>query len=157
MDWTEYEKKRDMKLAAPLIGKSVTAVEIDAEELRFTLGDGTLVHYTVYGDCCSQSYFYDIHGVEKLLNGGPVVEMNPIDLADPDDADAQRGDVVRAYGYEIVSDHPEFGEVTTALSFRNDSNGYYGGTMELFNDGYGTRRIPGVTLTSVTDTWTYDA
>jgi hypothetical protein len=30
-------------------------------------------------------------------------------------------------GLEIVTDDPKFGEVTSVFSFRNDSNGYYGG------------------------------
>lgn len=157
MNWTDYEKEEAMNLGAPLIGKTIVAVEISGDELRLTTSDGT-VRYGVEGDCCSSSYFYDIHGVEKLLNGGPVLEMNSIPLDEPDDEDARRGEVVRAYGYEIVSDHPEFGEVTTAFSFRNDSNGYYGGWMYLLHESprfsVNENQLP---LVPVIDTWTYDA
>ena len=38
------------------------------------------------------------------------------------------------YGYKIVTAHPVFGEVTSVLSFRNSSNGYYGGWMDRTGD-----------------------
>jgi hypothetical protein len=112
-----------------LVGQTITNIWMDHENLVFEFANGNRQAYTVYGDCCSCSYFYDFLGVEKLLNNGPVVSTQRIDLDTPDDKDAQQGDYVQAYGFEIVTEDPLFGSVTSVVSFRNDSNGYYGGTM----------------------------
>ena len=57
---------------------------------------------------------------------GPVVSTAEIPL---DDAAESDDELTRCYGYEIVTEHPTFGEVTCVFSFRNDSNGYYGGSL----------------------------
>jgi hypothetical protein len=115
-------------LAKDLVGKTVHKILMSHDYLEFDTSGGTFV-YTVEGDCCSQSYFYDFHGVDKLLAGNPVVSAKEIELAEPTDEDARNGDVVAAYGFEIVTADPSFGDVTSVFSFRNDSNGYYGGWM----------------------------
>lgn len=115
-------------LARDLCGRIIQRIAMSHDYLQFDTDAGTFV-YRVEGDCCSQSYFYDFHGVEKLLAGNPVVSAREIPLDDPTDEDARNGDVVVAYGFEIVTNDPEFGEVTSVFSFRNDSNGYYGGWM----------------------------
>ena len=111
--------------------------------------------YEVEGDCCSYSYFHDFFGVPHLLNNGAVTEVGDVDLA-PDDprfkrpakADERPADMdydhpdywdysdedIQVYGYKIVTAHPVFGEVTSVLSFRNSSNGYYGGWMDRTGD-----------------------
>jgi hypothetical protein len=115
-------------LSKDLVGRTIQKISMSHEYLRFDTSGGTFV-YTVEGDCCSYSYFYDFHGVKKLLAGNPVVSARAVDLADPTDEDAKNGDEVVAYGFEIVTNDPEFGEVTSVFSFRNDSSGYYGGWM----------------------------
>ena len=117
-------------LARDLVGRTINKIFMSHEYLQLDTSGGTFV-YTVEGDCCSVSYFYDFYGVEKLLKGNPVVSVKEIELDEPTDADARRGDVVRAYGFEIVTEDPELGEVTSVFSFRNDSNGYYGGWMSF--------------------------
>lgn len=115
-------------LARDLVGRIVEKIFMSSDYLRFDTNGGTFV-YAVEGDCCSRSYFYDFHGVKKLLAGNPVLSADAIQLDEPTDEDARNGDVVVAYGFEIVSDDPKLGEVTSVFSFRNDSNGYYGGWM----------------------------
>lgn len=116
-------------LSKDLTEAIIQKISISHEYLRFdTANKGTFV-YTVEGDCCSESYFYDFHGVKKLLAGNPVSSARSIELDDPTDEDSRNGDVVIAYGFEIVTDDPKFGEVTSVFSFRNNSNGYYGGWM----------------------------
>jgi hypothetical protein len=93
--------------------------------------DGDIA-FTVEGDCCSYSYFYDFLGVRRLLEHGPILDAYFKELDDPDpekDEDAARGECVIAYGVVFVTEHPRFGEVSSVMSFRNDSNGYYGGWM----------------------------
>jgi hypothetical protein len=114
-----------------LVGKTVKAIEWGEENLVFSTDDG-VVAYQVDGDCCSRSYFHDFYGVAHLLNNGPVVSAREIPL------DSHEGDYdeIKCYGYELVTTHPKWGEVTSVLSFRNSSNGYYGGWM------YRTDHVP---------------
>lgn len=64
-------------LLSDLIGRKVTAVRMNEEYLGFETDKGSLV-YRVEGDCCSSSYFYDFHGVQKLLDNGPVTEVGDV-------------------------------------------------------------------------------
>lgn len=111
-----------------LVGKTLTKVEISDEYLVFTDTAGEVFSFDVEGDCCSHSYFYDIYHPNRLVRGEPVLEVETIALTDPDDANARKGDCVVAYGYRIVTEG-KWGDWSTVVSFRNDSNGYYGGWM----------------------------
>ncbi|AYD86971.1 hypothetical protein SEA_NEARLYHEADLESS_42 [Mycobacterium phage NearlyHeadless] len=109
-----------------VIGKKVLAVFISEDYLVFETDKGR-VAFSVEGDCCSWSYFHDIVGADKLLANGPITEINQLDLSDQNyDEDYE---YVQVYGYEFVSEHPVWGAQTTVVSFRNSSNGYYGGWM----------------------------
>lgn len=138
----------DVRGLSVLVGKKITRIFMDEDTLTFHTTESThgpdsivlacadpahtraeVVQFQVDGDCCSYSYFYDFYGVRKLLDNGPVVSVRDIPLADPDDADSREGEVVAAYGFEIVTTHPAWGEQTAVFSFRNDSNGYYGGNL----------------------------
>lgn len=112
-----------------MIGRKVIGVSATEETLWFIFNDGETQAFTVEGDCCSHSYFYDFVGLDKLIANGPVLSAKEISLGEPNDPDAAKGEVVVAYGFEFVTEHPVWGEQTSVLSFRNDSNGYYGGWM----------------------------
>lgn len=114
-----------------IVGSKVERVQMDSDYLAFHTDKGVF-GFTVEGDCCSYSYFWDLIGYDKLV-AGPVVSVADVSLEDP--PPDEQSYVTEAYGFEIVTDHPEFGEVTTVLSFRNDSNGYYGGWMYPLDDG----------------------
>lgn len=104
--------------------------EIWADEynLCFITNDKVL-NYTVEGDCCSRSFFHDFIGVKKLLDGNPIISAKEIydSPVEPTQEELDYADVLQCYGVELVTDSPDFGEVTSVFSFRNDSNGYYGG------------------------------
>jgi hypothetical protein len=123
-----------------IIGHKVEAIWISEDGLAIDTDAGRS-GYSVYGDCCSQSIFHDFVGVAKLLECDRVIEVSEVELADVTD-DQRAGvkangswwdDAVQAYGYRFVAEHPQWGEVTAVLSFRNYSNGYYGGEMENDN------------------------
>ena len=123
----------DAKNLSKLVGHQVKKVFMNSEYLKFVLEDGTEYGFAVEGDCCSTSYFYDFIGLDKLLTN-KVVSAKSVSLADDDpraklDATDGWDDEIEVYGYEIVTEDPKFGEVTTVFSFRNASNGYYGGWM----------------------------
>jgi hypothetical protein len=116
-----------------LIGKKIKRIYMNEEYLKFETDKGNVV-YTVDGDCCSQSVFYDFYGVKKLLDNGIVISAKEIDLKEPTEDKKNYQESISVYGFEIVTEHPVFGEQTSVLSFRNYSNGYYGGWMYEIED-----------------------
>lgn len=128
----------ESELATALVGATVRAIHISEDYLTFDTDRG-LVTYTVEGDCCSHSYFFDFYGVEHLLKNGAVTAFESVGLSPgdvgyhaptwtvPEDA----YDEVVVYGFRLTTEHPGFGSVTSVFSFRNSSNGYYGGWMYL--------------------------
>lgn len=128
-----------------LVGRTIKKIYMNEEYLKFETNLGNIV-FTVDGDCCSHSYFHDFIGVDKLLKGSPVVSVKSIELSEDDSkvkVNRNDYDEVECYGYEIVTEDPQFGEVTSVFSFRNSSNGYYGGSLE--NAGDDTAVAPEVT------------
>ena len=112
-----------------LVGKKIQKVFMNEDCLKFETDRGNVI-FTVEGDCCSHSYFHDFIGVKKLLENGHVVSAKEIELADAEDNTADTdGDYLQFYGFEIVTVHPTFGDQTSVFSFRNSSNGFYGGWM----------------------------
>jgi hypothetical protein len=108
-----------------LIGKSIARIRWSEDHLVFNTSDGAQFAFGVAGDCCSSSYFHDFYGVAHLLNNGPVLSVRAIDLPEFE----QDYEHIQCYGHELVTKHPIWGEVTSVFSFRNSSNGYYGGWM----------------------------
>lgn len=127
-----------------LIGARIKAIHMSEEQLIFETDRGP-VGYRVEADCCSTSYFHDFYGVANLLAGEPVTGFCAVDLAPgdpgyrPETWEQGVGTIVRdaeevqVYGYRITTVHPVFGEVSAVVSFRNASNGYYGGWMSLMD------------------------
>jgi hypothetical protein len=109
----------------PLIGRKVTAVWFSDDHLTFDTDQG-LITYTVEGDCCSRSLFHDFVGVDKLLENGPVTEFKVIKEGEEDESAEY---CTRVYGYALTTESAKWGEMTTVFSFRNESNGYYGGWL----------------------------
>jgi len=126
-----------------LIGCKVEAIKMSKDFLIFKTDKG-VVAYQVHGDCCSHSFFYDFYGVENLLNNGAIVDVKEVNLLEGDynrtyiinpveQAFIDAGEL-SLYGYQITTIEPMYGfEVTSVFSFRNESNGYYGGWMETIN------------------------
>lgn len=122
-----------------LVGKKILRVYMNEKYLRFDTDAGAFT-YTVEGDCCSRSKFYDFVGVRKLLNNGPVTAVREINLDPAQDllsahdykrkADEYLEDSIQVYGFAITTESKYYGEMTSVFSFRNYSNGYYGGWME---------------------------
>lgn len=127
-------------LKKDLIGKKIERIFISEKYLRFITDKGP-VTYKAEGDCCSQSVFYDFYGVKKLFENGKVIAVSGISLSDEERNEKILNDKknyqesIDIYGYDITTVSEEFGEMTSAFSFRNYSNGYYGGSMrEVFSE-----------------------
>ncbi len=110
-----------------LVGKKIEHIFMNSDSLRFNTDQGDFT-YGVEGDCCSGSYFYDFTGVNKLL-GYIVKSIEEIDIED-NGQDHEGHESLSFYGYRFITEDPEFGEVSSVMSFRNDSNGYYGGWLD---------------------------
>ena len=121
------------KVLAGIVGRKVVSIRMDEETLALLFDDDTFVQWTVEGNCCSTSYFYDFHGVRKLIDNGPIISARAISLFDSTEEEdmipGRYQEEVKVYGFELVTQHPHWGEQTSVFSFRNDSNGCYGGDM----------------------------
>ena len=95
-------------------------VSKDQTSIRIYIKDGWFKTISTEGDCCSESWWADILGVQSA-KGGKILEIKELEVETPND-DRTRQEYDQAYGYELVTDK---GVVT--LVFRNSSNGYYGG------------------------------
>lgn len=117
-----------------LKGKKIEAVYMNENFLVFKTSENKYYGYSVWGDCCSHSYFHDFVAVEKLIQNNEITQVNALPETDATAHDADYiHDLVRHYGYEFVSISELWGEQTSVMSFRNASNGYYGGECEPYN------------------------
>lgn len=114
-----------------LIGKTIHKIFINTRFLKFETSGGDYI-YEVTGDCCSSSYFFDFYGVKNLL-GKVIKEVKEVELITGDKLvySTDNGDDIKVYGYQIFNSDDEIYKPTTAVfSFRNSSNGYYGGSIK---------------------------
>jgi len=118
-----------------LVGKKVKRIFMNEDYLKFETDSGNVV-FGVEGDCCSHSYFHDFIGVSKLLENGKIISVKEIrlSLSEEEQKEVDEYEDINVYGFEIVTEHSTFGEQTSVFSFRNSSNGYYGGSLEYSED-----------------------
>ncbi len=113
-----------------LIGKTISKVEMDGDTvIVFTTGEGEKIAYDAYGDCCSSSWFAHITNIEALLGNkvNAVVEREEFSDAEQKQAEAEgKYDCLALYANDIKTD-----KGTCEIEYRNDSNGYYGGSCDL--------------------------
>lgn len=133
-----------------LVGQKIKQIFFNENYLKFVTDKGNYV-FGVDGDCCSSSYFYDFYGVKNLLNNGEVKEVKQVELSPTDikkgageyydEEDKKSSDSsIQVYGYQLTTTNNKFGDVTSVFSFRNYSNGYYGGEL-VAEGGYGGKDI----------------
>lgn len=116
----------ETKLASAFVGKRVFSIEIDSEQqhyLRFTTDRGTVV-LCACGDCCSESWFSQITGIGALV-GGTVTSVCEIAMGSIEDG-ITRQEFDQLYSIKFVTDRGH-----ADIDFRNSSNGYYGGYLDL--------------------------
>lgn len=118
-----------------MIGASVKRIFITQDHLQFETDKGSFA-FSVDGDCCSHSVFYDFYGVLNLLNNGKITEVKEVNLdpRDKDYNDVRNGydsQDIKIYGVQFTTESDEYGQMTSVFSFRNYSNGYYGGSLKV--------------------------
>jgi hypothetical protein len=116
---------------AKLLGAIINAVWVSecSETIYFEIEGYGLMGFDAVGDCCSESWFADFLGVKSII-GSPVVRVSALDLEEAFKYNVNDGrgrqDEDEVYGYLIEVENGGKG----VLSFRNSSNGYYGGWLE---------------------------
>lgn len=136
-----------------LVGKTVQRVFMNEDYLKLELDQGSMV-FAVSGDCCSQTVFYDFLGLTQL-KAGPIVNVEELEMEECRLEDRKNyQDAIAFYGVRFTTQHPQFGPVSAVMSYRNYSNGYYGGSLEYSEFNQETNVQPELTddcLESVPD------
>lgn len=114
-----------------LEGLSIARISMmkDGEGITFWTNTGPVSYYA-FGDCCSSSWIEHVEGVDALLYATvtSVESWTPPGNYLPRDTDQS---CTKVYGWKFVSNKGWAG-----LEMRNESNGYYGGDMELVSAVY---------------------
>ena len=112
-----------------LVGCKVNRIFMNEDNLKFETDKGNIVFF-VSGDCCSRSVFYDFIGVKKII-GNTIIKVEEIDLIEGDKTTDNKNyqESISVYGFRLITNDSQFGEVSSVFSFRNYSNGYYGGCL----------------------------
>lgn len=125
-----------------LVGRTINAIQIDDAEqhyLAFGTDSGRII-YVAEGDCCSESWFYHILGVDNLL-GQTVLETESCYLGEPEDGfSRQESDKLYSIKLRTARGYAD-------IEFRNSSNGYYGGYLDIYLDEWPSH-VRSVQLTS---------
>lgn len=116
-----------------LIGKTLTGIKLaaDREALLFQTTTGDLV-VKVDADCCSYTW---VEHIELPALGFPALVTAVEDLEMPEGKTSvfhEDADVLAFYGCKISTDRGEI-----IIDYRNDSNGYYGGSLSWPDSHYG--------------------
>ncbi len=111
-----------------LINSVVSSVEINRDKtlIKFNTDKGSFTYYT-YGDCCSNSWMEHVSGLNELI-GHEVISTSEVDL--------DRVLELDEYGYtdnclEIYNSIACTAKGRFVIEYRNESNGYYGGSLDL--------------------------
>lgn len=127
--WADFVSTEGQGKMRELMGKRINEILIDADEqhyLVFKTDQGDIAYFAE-GDCCSESWFYHLLGVDALL-GHTVLSVEEVwDGEDPPD-EFSRQEVDRLYCVKLVTDSGY-----ADIEFRNSSNGYYGGWLSMID------------------------
>ena len=112
-------------IESALTGQVVKTILVndDASTLVIETDNGAVI-LDAFGDCCSESWFADLLGVDTLL-GQRIAKVEEIELPDynvDDGRSRQESDQVYGYRFATMRGYAD-------LIFRNSSNGYYGGWL----------------------------
>ena len=112
-----------------LVGETIIAIQLasDKKAIRFILSDGTDVVAETDGDCCSNSWIEHV----ELPASFPAVVIAVEDINMPDLGGSDDGNEICYYGCKITTD-----KGIIIIDYRNESNGYYGGSLVWPGESY---------------------
>jgi len=114
---------------SPLIGKRVMEYKLTADHQILILFfiDGTHALLEVDEDCCSHSWIESLDLPNNLFGTISKVEDIPMpDLGNINTEKHKKVACVKYYGLKITTNRG-----SCVIDYRNDSNGYYGGSIYL--------------------------
>jgi hypothetical protein len=117
-------KTTQARLNKTFVGRKVVEVTGSEDCVTLTLEGGDLHYIRLEGDCCSVSYFTDWKQFEELV-GSTIQTVEERYKGREDDADMKAESVAWHFLVFVTNK----GHVT--IDWRNDSNGYYDGTIML--------------------------
>lgn len=106
-----------------LIGRTLNGIKIAADKgaILFQTDAGDVVA-RADGDCCSHTW---VESIALPALGFPALVQTVADLDMPDLGSPDEYECIAYYGCKIVTDKGEI-----IIDYRNESNGYYGGSLE---------------------------
>ena len=114
-----------------LIGKTIVVMKIalDKEAILFVTDKGENLVAMVDADCCSHTW---VESIEMPALGLPftVSAVEDLDMG-KEPLSYDNFDCLQYYGAKIVTDKGDI-----VIDYRNESNGYYGGSICWPGDGY---------------------
>lgn len=132
-----------------LLGRTVRQILMEPGEgrMRFLCEDGDRIDFVTGADCCSETWFADIVGVEALV-GQTITLAEEVEVAEVDD-NRTRQECDSFYGFRMFT-----AKGCCDFVYRNSSNGYYGGDCDLVVNDVGASRwgtrftLPGIDTTA---------
>ncbi len=121
------QKIKEINMSQILIGKTLIGIKLseDKTAILFCTDEGE-IKAQCDADCCSFTW---IEHIEMPALGLPAKIISAGDLDMPDLGDMADCDVVDYYGFKITTNKGEI-----VIDYRNDSNGYYGGSLSWPGD-----------------------
>ena len=120
---------------AALIGKRIHSFELNPDRTELSIfietPDFSLwekYKFIVEGECCSITWFESMDAPEVLIGGivSSVEDIDMPDLGSKGTINHPYVDHVVYYGLKVTTD-----KGVCVIDYRNDSNGYYGGSVTL--------------------------
>lgn len=117
-------------IAHAMIDRILTGFEIDKDraQITFMFTEGEPLVLKTSGDCCSATWIESVDDPEALK--GRVLDVQEIPMPDLGNiATEHRESVeeVQYYGLKVTTENGR-----AVIDYRNDSNGYYGGSLEIY-------------------------
>lgn len=102
----------------------VASTSYTEESLNLTLSNGSKIEYRAIGECCSSSFIESIDDL-SVLQDCTIFDVQIVE------GESKDVDDYSVHKWHFVKFKTSKGWAT--LSFRNESNGYYDGQLELIN------------------------
>lgn len=118
-----------------LIGKKISEVRINNNNTVITfITDQGPIQYFAEGDCCSTSWIEHVADVKDIVGKEILAVEQETAINNMEGMLSSRGkaDHMDVYFYRIKATESKYGYGgVMVIDLRNDSNGYYGGTLTL--------------------------
>jgi hypothetical protein len=113
-----------------LIGKTIVTVGVDdaRELLTFGLQGGEVVQFRTYGDCCSHTWIEHLEVPAGAVPGSTILGVENVGMGSKEvlDSEGYADSFLQFYETRFKTIHGDI-----VVEYRNSSNGYYGGSLDL--------------------------